>query len=135
MPQPKLKTVLYGNTLFSTVSGAVMLLLADWITANLIDLPTIVFRVMGIGLLLFALDVFMVARKSPISVSRAKLIYWADIAWVVATPMAMYLLSDRLTELGNWLLLEIAFIVAVIAVFEHLAMKRDALSLSAAVPS
>ena len=82
-----LQTTLYANTAFSISSALLILLFSDWIAAQVIDLPNIAFKIVGIGLLVFAADVFYIARKLPTSRQLAMLIFWADIAWVVATPV------------------------------------------------
>lgn len=123
---PKLKTVLYANTVFSILSGVTMLLFSDWITARVLDLPSITYLFMGTGLLGFGAGVLYVARTVPVTMKMARTVLWTDISWVLATPVIMVLLSDRLTSLGNLLLIDIAIIVAVLAVFEALAIKQEA---------
>jgi hypothetical protein len=58
--------------------------------------------------------------------AMARAVLWVDISWVLATPVAIILLADRLTPLGNLLLIDIALIVAALAVFEGLAIKAEA---------
>lgn len=124
MKSLKLRNVLYANTLFSTLSGLAMLLFSGWISGQVIDIPQYILMGMGVGLLLFAADTFYIAGKLPGSLVQAKLIFLADLGWVLATPVAMVMLSERLTSLGNFLLVDIALIVAGFAFFEWLAMKN-----------
>jgi hypothetical protein len=126
MRTPKLKTVLYANTAFSTLSGLVMLVFSAWIASRVLDLPSIVYLLMGVGLLGFAAAVYYVAQTVPATMARARAVLWVDISWVLATPVAIILLADRLTPLGNLLLIDIALIVAALAVFEGLAIKAEA---------
>jgi hypothetical protein len=77
-----------------------------------------VFTVLGVGLLVFALDVFITARKPEPSRGKALIIFCADVGWVVLTPVVMLLLADRITSLGNILLMDIAVIVGIFAAFE-----------------
>jgi len=121
---PKLRTVLYANTAFSTISGMVILVFSGWIAERVLDFPSIVYLLMGAGLLGFAAAVFYVAQTVPATMARWVL--WADISWVLATPVAILLLADRLTSLGSLLLIDIALIVAALAVFEGLAIKAEA---------
>ena len=83
MSMPKLNTVLYANATFCLASAIVIVLLPNILAEFVIDLPVIVLRILGIGLLLFALDVFLTARMQ--SPSRAKIVYIfiADLAWVI----------------------------------------------------
>lgn len=123
MPKPNLKTVLYANTVFSTVCGFLMLMFAGWISSQALEFPSVVFVVMGAGLLAFAAAVFYIAVKLPGTAKLAKLVFWADVGWVVATPVAMIVLADNLTPLGNWMLIDIAVMVGVLALLEWRAMK------------
>jgi len=126
MRTPKLKTVLYANTAFSTLSGLVMLVFSAWIASRVLDLPSIVYLLMGVGLLGFAAAVYYVAQTVPATMAMSRVVLWVDISWVLATPVAIILLADRLTPLGNLLLIDIALIVAALAVFEGLAIKAEA---------
>ena len=126
MRTPKLKTVLYANTAFSTLSGLVMLVFSAWIASRVLDLPSIAYLLMGVGLLGFAAAVYYVAQTVPATMAMSRAVLWVDISWVLATPVAIILLADRLTPLGNLLLIDIALIVAALAVFEGLAIKAEA---------
>ena len=123
---PKLRTVLYANTAFSTISGMVMLVFSGWIAERVLDFPSIIYLLMGAGLLGFAAAVFYVAQTVPATMVMARWVLWADISWVLVTPVAILLLADRLTSLGSLLLIDIALIVAALAVFEGLAIKAEA---------
>jgi hypothetical protein len=91
-----------------------------------LDLPSIVYLLMGVGLLGFAAAVYYVAQTVPATMAMSRAVLWVDISWVLATPVAIILLADRLTPLGNLLLIDIALIVAALAVFEGLAIKAEA---------
>ena len=123
---PKLSTVLYANTAFSTLFGMLMLVFSGWIATRVLDFPSIVYLLMGAGLLGFAAAVFCVAQTAPVNIVMARWVLWADISWVLATPVAIILLAERLTSLGSLLLIDIAMIVAALAVFEWLAIKAEA---------
>ena len=123
---PKLRTVLYANTAFSTISGMVILVFSGWIAERVLDFPSIVYLLMGAGLFGFAAAVFYVAQTVPATMVMARWVLWADISWVLVTPVAILLLADRLTSLGSLLLIDIALIVAALAVFEGLAIKAEA---------
>ena len=98
---PKLRTVLYANTAFSTISGMVILVFSGWIAERVLDFPSIVYLLMGAGLLGFAAAVFYVAQTVPATMVMARWVLWADISWVLVTPVAILLLADRLTSLDR----------------------------------
>lgn len=115
---PSLKSTLYANTIFSTVCAVWLMAAAGWFQANIIDLPTLVFQLLGAGLLIFAFDVFWVARKLPGSQKRVWQIFAGEVIWVLGTPVLMALMSSQITQLGFWLLIDIAVIVGAFAVIE-----------------
>lgn len=121
---PKLNTVLYANAAFCSLSALVALVLPGFLAQYIIDLPIAVFIVLGIGLLVFALDVFLTAGKSAPSRGKILYIFCADVAWVVLTPVMMLLLADRITSLGNLLLIDIAIIVGAFAACEWLGIGK-----------
>jgi|TARA_B100002003_G_scaffold251237_1_gene293812 hypothetical protein len=123
MRVPELQTTLYVNSVFSLLCAVVILSNFGWIATQLIALPGLFFVTLGVGLLLFAIGVFITALKLPASRSVSKLILYGDIAWVVATPIAMVFLAERITSLGYWVLIDIAVIVAGFAVLEWLGLK------------
>ena len=124
MTVPKIHTILYANASFCLASALLILLLPGLLAEFVIDLPVIVFRILGVGLLLFALDVFLTARKESPSRGKVLYIFAADLAWVVLTPVVLLTLPERITSLGNLLLVDIALIVAAFATIEWLALKR-----------
>jgi len=130
MTIPKIHTVLYANASFCFASAVLIVLLPGMLAEYVINLPALVFRLLGAGLLLFALDVFLTARKEAPSRGKVLYIFAADLSWVVLTPVVLLTLQERITSLGNLLLVDIALIVAAFAAFEWLALKRMANSSS-----
>jgi FtsH-binding integral membrane protein len=128
MKTPKISTVLYANAIFCSLSALAILLTPGFIARTLIDLPSWAFIVLGIGLLLFALDVFVTARQE--NPSRAKLLYifFADVTWVVLTPVVMIVLADQITGWGYAVLTDIALIVGAFAALEWIGMNKLRLS-------
>ena len=125
---PNLKTVLYANAIFCSVSALVILILPGLLAQFVIDLPALVFIVLGIGLMAFAVDVFFTARKVTPSRGKVLYIFFADLSWVILTPLVMLLLADKITGLGNFLLLDIAIIVGLFAAFEWVGIDKLNLS-------
>ena len=124
MHLPRIQTTLYANALFSSFCGLFMLLDSGWWSAEVLDVPEVVFIVLGAGLLLFALDVLLLARAVPPSILRLKIIFAADLAWVAATPILLLLYADYFSSLGVWLTVDVAVIVAMFAMLEWLGIKR-----------
>ncbi|MEZ5492298.1 MAG: hypothetical protein R3F50_18600 [Gammaproteobacteria bacterium] len=125
---PRLQTVLYANLAFCLFSVAVILLFPGHIADYIINLPRLYFVSLSAGLLLFALGVWLTARQASPSRGRVLMIFWGDVAWVVLTPIIMLTTQDRLTSLGNLVLVDIALVVAALAAFEWMALGRPPLA-------
>ena len=125
MSIPKIQTVLYANAVYCFVSALLIILLRAVLAEQVINLPTEAFLLLGAGLVAFAIDVFCTARRENPSKSKLLYIFVADLAWVAMTPVVMLALQNRITSLGNMLLVDIALIVAAFAAFEWLALKRQ----------
>jgi hypothetical protein len=82
----QLRAVLALNAATSAAAGLVALVAGGWV-ADLLDVSTVgIVRLVGAALVVFALDVALVARATPARLRRgAALVSAADAAWVVAT--------------------------------------------------
>jgi hypothetical protein len=121
---PKISTVLFANAGFCFASALLIVLFPGALAEFVIDLPVTALRILGIGLLLFAVDVFLAARQGPLSRGKVLYIFGADLSWVVLTPVVLLLMQQRVTGLGNSLLVIIALIVASFAALEWLALGQ-----------
>lgn len=124
MTLPRINAVLYANASFCLASALLILLVPGLLADYVVALPVIAFRILGIGLLLFAVVVILTARNSSPSRGRVLAIFAADLAWVILTPLVMLVFQGRITSLGNLLLVGIALIVGAFAGCEWLAMRR-----------
>jgi hypothetical protein len=119
-----LRNALRGNSIFSAVSGILLLvdarLLADFMGIE----STIPFIVIGVGLLLYAANIFLNTRSRPVKKAFGWFAVIADIAWVVIS--AIVLLTDAfdLTSGGKWLVLIIADMVLVFAIVQYIGIRR-----------
>ena len=121
---PKIQTTLYANAAFCSLSALLIVFLPGLLAEYIINLPAMVFILLGAGLLVFALDVFLTARKTSPSRGKVLYIFFADKSWLLMTPVVMIMLSDRITSLGNILLVDIALVVAVFAAFEWAEISK-----------
>jgi hypothetical protein len=124
MSVPKITTVLFANAAFCFFSALLIALFPGVLADLVIDLPLIALRILGLGLLLFAADVFLAARRESLSRGKVLYIFAADISWVVLTPVVLIVMQERITGLGNALLVAVALVVASFAAFEWLALDQ-----------
>lgn len=122
---PRIQKVLVANAAFSGISGLLIMIFSEALVAQVMHLPVAVYRVLGTVLGLFALAVFLTARQAMPGRGSIMAILCADIAWLALTPVILLLLQQRLTGLGNLLLLVIAVAVALFAALEWLTLKRQ----------
>ena len=119
-----LRTALRGNGLFSAVSGA-MMVVASRPLAEFIGLawPSALL-ILGIILLLYALDLFWFTRRATISLTFAWVAIVLDVAWVMGS--VALLLADPLgfTVAGKWFVGLMAEAVALFAVVQWLGVRR-----------
>ena len=120
-----LRRILVGNAIFSTLC-ALILLIDTGPVALFLGWPLLwPLRMIGIGLLPFALFVFQIARQSPLSRWLAWVVVGMDLAWIVSS-MAILLLDwpATTTVSGWWTVGVIAEIVATFAILQVLGLRR-----------
>ena len=95
----KLQFVLRANAAFSAVGGLLAFVAASFVSDTAGIDHVILTRLVGLGLLVFAIDVFVTSRQSGARLRQgALLISIADITWVIAS-LAVIVTVD-LTTIG-----------------------------------
>jgi hypothetical protein len=119
-----LRNALRGNSIFSALTGLILVVDAQPL-ANFMGIEaTLPFIVIGIGLLLHAANIFLNTRNRPVSKSFGWFAVIGDVVWVVATAVILITDAFALTGNGKWLLLIIADIVLVFAIAQYLGIRR-----------
>lgn len=119
-----LQRTLQANACFSLFCGLVLALFSSNLAELLGTIPGWLLVALGIGLIAFAADVYWISRRLDKARSRALAIFWADVGWLVLTPIVLVSLSNYFSTLGIWLMIEIAVIVAIFALLEWVGIKR-----------
>ncbi|MEO0494294.1 MAG: hypothetical protein AAF081_12860 [Actinomycetota bacterium] len=108
------RLILRANAIFSTVTGAIAVVAADWVSDSAGIDHVVLTRLVGVGLLLFAADLVRQARlpesKLPFALLQTSV---ADLGWVLATPVVIAVVD--LTRAGTIGALAIAAVVLDIA--------------------
>jgi len=126
-----LRRTLWGNAVFSVISGAVLASCATPFAAAAAHEPVdiagldlaIVFELLGIGVILFGLLCAWIASRSALPSGLARVVFAADIAWVVGS-VAVLLLPASWTTIGVVGIAAVALIVADLAILEYLGLRR-----------
>jgi hypothetical protein len=126
-----LRRTLWGNAVFSVVSGAVLVACASpfagWATHAPVSVAgldlAIVFELLGIGVVLFGAICGWAASRQTLPQGWARLIFAADIVWVAASALVL-MLPASWTTVGIAGIVVVALIVADLAILEYLGLRR-----------
>ncbi|HEY6981331.1 hypothetical protein [Reyranella sp.] len=126
-----LRRTLWGNAMFSAVSGAVMAILATPLARLAVHEPAapagldvaIVLEVLGLGLIAFGAACAWIASRRILPAAWARVIFATDLAWVVGSVLVLGLPSVW-TTVGIVAVVIQALIVADIAILEYLGLRR-----------
>ena len=126
-----LRRTLWGNAVFSVISGAVLVAcatpFAGWATHEPLSVAgldlAIVFELLGLGVVLFGALCGWAASRETLPRGLARVIFIADIAWVGASVLVL-VLPAAWTGIAIAGIVVVALIVADIAVLEYLGLRR-----------
>ena len=116
-----LKNALRGNALFSGTSGLIALLAAQSLAAFTGIEPPIIFVVLGIVLILYAVDLWWIASRETINRRFAWAAIILDVLWVVGSIAILLFGWLPLTVAGSWTIALLAEVVAIFAVLQYIA--------------
>lgn len=126
-----LTTTLAVNATSSAVTGAGLLVgagpLSEWL-----GIPTLVSVIVGLGLLVFALDVARTSRNP--EANRVLQVIVADVAWVIGAGIVIFGYPQSMSTEGLWALGLISVAVAVFALFQTVGWRRMEIAGSAVAP-
>lgn len=120
----RLRNTLKVNALASGGSGLIMLVGANVLAPFMSVDNAALLMALGVGLLIFAAGVFRSAIETPLDANKGKIIFALDIVWVVGSWLLLMADPLTLTNEGKWIVLILADIVALFAVFEYFGLRR-----------
>lgn len=121
-----LRNALYGNSIFSFVSGVMFILFSKPIAGFLGLSASWIILVLGSGLILYGIEIFLAARSEPVNRSIARFAVYADLAWVLGSAVLIFANLVPFTDAGKWAIAIIADIVLVFAVLQYVGLRRIA---------
>ncbi len=119
-----LRYALWGNALFSGVSGLVALLGAEPLAELMGVGETAVFTILGVTLIGYSLALAWFASRPVIDRRFAWLAIILDVVWVVDSIAILLVGWPPLTTAGKWIVAIIADIVAVFAIVQYIGLRR-----------
>jgi len=122
--QGLLKKALTGNALFSVISGAAILLANRWLV-KFLGLPDQVsLALLGISLLVYAILLWLNARKAKIRITGAWVAIVMDVVWVVASYALIVVVPFPFSVGGKWVVALVAELVLAFAVLQWMGVRR-----------
>ena len=123
-PSTLLRRALVANALFSMASGALLALGARPVASFLGLDAVLILTVVGVVLLLYAVDLYYVATRPTINRTAAWIAVALDLLWVAGS--AAILLGGwlPLTSGGKWAVGIVAELVFLFTVFQYLGIRR-----------
>lgn len=122
-----LRYTLFGNSLFSFVSGVVFMLFSRAIAGFLGIGASWIILVLGLGLIVYGIEIFLAARSNPLNRGFAKFAVYADLAWVLASAVLIFANLAPITTAGRWAIAIVADIVLVFAILQYVGLRRSAM--------
>lgn len=117
-----LPSALLANAAFSGINGLALLLFPGWWPDWFDVLAAPAYAVLGAGLVGFAAILVWIIRDLDRRLPLVRWIVGADLAWVAATPVAMWLGVDAITPPGHATLAFVAAVVALLAALQWYGM-------------
>lgn len=126
MKIPSLSATLLTNTVTSAIAGLLLMAIPNPIGAFMGGVAPWLLQLVGAGLVLFALGVFMVRRTLPRSgsITGVAWVFALDMTWIIATPVVMLVYAQQLSFWGHLLLADVALLVMGFACLERYWLKR-----------
>lgn len=119
-----LRNALFGNSAFSFVSGLASVLFSNSI-ANFLGLSASwIILVLGVGLILYGIEIFLAARAEPVNKTLATFAVYADLAWVLGSAVLIFANLVDFTTAGKWAIAILADIVLVFAILQYVGLRR-----------
>lgn len=119
-----LRNTLFGNSVFSFLSGAAALLFSQVIASFLGLSASWIILALGVGLIVYGVELYLAARAEPVNTSIARFAVYADLAWVLGSAMLIFANLVPFTTAGKWAIAIIADVVLVFAVLQYFGLRR-----------
>ncbi|NER80033.1 MAG: hypothetical protein F6K42_10705 [Leptolyngbya sp. SIO1D8] len=113
-----LRVALLANAMFSSMSAGLMVFAPELIGTLLGIQASLILQIIGLGLGLFAVDLYLQAMRPRLATWRALYASAGDFLWVVATVLLRVCFPDVLSDSGNALVIFVAGAVLAFGVWQ-----------------
>jgi hypothetical protein len=119
-----LRRALRANAGFSGISGIIALFGANFLSSFIGISEPMVFRVLGVGLILYAADLLWVASREKINPALGITAVILDVVWVIGSIILVFGSFIPLTTAGKWTILLLAEVVSIFAIVQGYALWK-----------
>ena len=124
MSRSLLRVALTANALFSATTGLILLFLPAAVAQILgTGAQDLLYRGLGLGLLIFAADIALLVRRDPIPQPHSRLITAADVGWVVGTAALLAVANHWFSATGIAVVTAVAAVVGLLAALQCLGLR------------
>lgn len=122
------RTFLGLNAIFSIILGADFVIApgfaADMLFVEQAAWQAITLRVLGVGLILFGLDLALMAKNRFVTAGQVKFITMMDIGWVVASAALLVIDGHLFTGFGQVAIVVVAALVLIFAIGQYIGANK-----------
>jgi hypothetical protein len=120
--QGLLKKALTGNAVFSVVSGVAILFANRWLV-KFLGLPdNVSLALLGISLIVYAMLLWLNARKAKIKIAGAWVAIVMDVVWVIGSYALIVVVPFSIG--GKWVVALVTELVLAFAVLQWMGVRR-----------
>jgi hypothetical protein len=119
-----LKNVLFSDSVFSFISGLAFLLFSRAIASFLGLSAAWIILALGLGLIVYGIEIFLAARAEPVNMDIAKFAVYANLAWVLGSAVLIFANLVHFTTAGKWAIAIVADVVLVFAILQYVGLRR-----------
>ncbi len=119
-----LKNTLLANAIFSSLGGILCITSNDLLTGFMGISDGLYLYIVGVGLIIFGIDVAFTATRKSINPFFVKMIIGADVAWVITSFLITALMPQLFSFNGIVLIEFIALDVAIFAILQGIGLQR-----------
>jgi ribosome-associated toxin RatA of RatAB toxin-antitoxin module len=116
--QRLLRQALMANGTFSGISGLLMTFYSDWVASLIGTAGTLIIQLLGIGLILFSLELYYQSSRKRMIAWRALVASLADFGWVALSVLLLLWAHAEFSVLGVLLILFVAVLVALFGMYQ-----------------
>lgn len=121
-----LKTALLVDSAVCFLGGIACLLSSKAIAGFLGISASWIILALGAGVVAYAIEVFLAARAEPLNMGIARFAAYGNLVWVLASAVLIFANLVPFTTAGKWAIAIVADVVLVLAIFQHVGLRRAA---------